>query len=118
MNKVAAKVLENRDGEQVVIDALGDAASMTYTRLGEILEQKGIKLTEQYFDNNLKGIVKSIGGGKVRIEDFNAFADLMSWEANSEEYWSAFKTYNDAMVELNRKAEHNIMEELQNALNA
>ena len=116
INAAYAKVLETNDGEQVIIDVLGDAANMTYTRLGDILASAGKRLDDEF--NNISQYIESIGGNKIRITDFAGFANYMGWEANSEEYWSAFKTYNDAMVELNRKAEHNIMEELQNALNA
>lgn len=116
INAAYAKVLETSDGEQVVIDALGDAANMTYTRLGEILASAGKRLDDEF--SNISQYIESVGGNKIRITDFAGFADYMGWEANSEEYWSAFKTYNDAMVDLNRKAERNITEELQNALNA
>ena len=116
INAAYAKVLETSDGEQVIIDALSDAANMTYTRLGDILASAGKRLDDEF--NNVSQYIESIGGNKIRIKDFAGFANYMGWKENSEEYWSAFKTYNDAMVELNRKAEHNIMEELQNALNA
>ena len=112
LNKVAALALENRDGEQVIIDALGDAASMTYTRFGEILAQEGIELSEDLVDTLTKaGIIKQLGGANMAITDFQGFADLMGWEAGSEQYVSAFKTYNDSLIEMNRQAESNILEE-------
>jgi len=89
---------------------------MTYTRLGDILASVGKRLDKEF--NNISQYIESIGGNKIRIKDFTGFANYMGWEANSEEYWSAFKTYNDAMADLNRKAERNIKEELQNAINA
>ncbi len=116
INAAYAKVLETSDGEQVIIDALSDAAGMTYTRLGDILASVGKRLDKEF--NNINQYIESIGGNKIRIKDFAGFASYMGWEANSEEYWSAFKTYNDAMADLNRKAERNIKEELQNAINA
>lgn len=116
INAAYAKVLETSDGEQAIIDALGDAAGMTYTRLGDILASVGKRLDKEF--NNISQYIESIGGNKIRIKDFTGFANYMGWEANSEEYWSAFKTYNDAMADLNRKAERNIKEELQNAINA
>ena len=119
LNKVAALALENRDGEQQVIDALGDAAGMTFTRFGEILADAGIELTEDMI-NNLKAanIIKLMGGNKMQIIDFNAFADLMHWDANSEEYISAFKSYNDSLIEMNRQAERNILEEAESIADA
>jgi len=116
LNKVAALALENRDGEQAAIDALGDATGMTFTRFGEILADAGIQLTETMInDLETSGIIDLMGGNKMRIADFSRFADLMGWDANSEEYVSAFKTYNDSLIEMNRKAENNILEEV-NAL--
>ena len=114
LNEAYAKILEIEDDSDV-ISALGDAASMTYTRLGEILASKGIELTDellaQYSDT-----IQSIGGGKVRITNFDRFAtEIMQWtdiDKNSEEYVSAFKTYNDSLIEMNRKAERNILEEV------
>ena len=119
LNNVAAKALENRDGEQQAIDALGDASSMTYTRFGEILAQQGIELTEQLINSMTNaGMIKQLGGAKMAITDFQGFADLMGWEAGSEEYISAFKTYNDSMIQMNRQVERNILEEAQSVADA
>lgn len=119
INKVAALALENKDGEQQAIDALGDAAGMTYTRFGEILAQAGYELSEELMSQlTSAGIVKQLGGSKMQITDFSAFADLMDWDAGSEEYVSAFKSYNDSLIEMNRKAEKNILEEAKNLENA
>ena len=113
LNKVAALALENRDREQAAIDALGDAAGMTFTRFGEILTDAGIQLTEQMVDDlEASGIIGLMGGNKMRITDFSAFANLMGWQANSEEYVSAFKSYNDSMIALNEQTKNTIMEEL------
>lgn len=113
LNKVAALALENRDGEQVVIDALGDAAGMTFSRFGEILADAGIELSKNMINQlEASGIVDLMGGNKMRIADFSRFADLMGWDANSEQYISAFKTYNDSLISMNRQAENNILEEV------
>ena len=119
LNKVAALALENRDGEQQVIDALGDAAGMTFTRFGEILANAGVQLTEDMVNNlEAAGIIDLMGGNKMKIIDFQAFADLMHWDADSEEYISAFKTYNDSLIEMNRQAERNILEEAESVAGA
>ena len=119
LNKVAALALENRDDEQQVINALGDAAGMTFTRFGEILADAGIQLTEDMVNQlEAAGIIDLIGGNKMKIVDFQAFADLMNWDANSEEYVSAFKSYNDSLIDMNRQAERNILEEAQNVAGA
>ena len=119
LNKVAALALENRDDEQQVIDALGDAAGMTFTRFGEILADAGIQLTEDMVNQlEAANIIDLMGGNKMKIADFQAFADLMNWDANSEEYVSAFKSYNDSLIDMNRQAERNILEEAQNVTSA
>ena len=119
LNKVAALALENRKtgnstaSEQYIIDALGDAANMTYTRFGEILASAGYRLSETLVkDWSEAGIIKDFGGSKMAITDFSKFADVMGWEAGSEEYTSAFKTYNDSLINMNRQAEKNILEEV------
>lgn len=120
LNEAYAKVLETEDSramEQAAIDLLGDAQGMTYTTLGTILSEAGYDL-----ENNIEilrqGIIEEIGGNKIRIKDFSAFAQLMGWDFNSEEYISAFKTYNDGLIELNRKTEKSIVEEIKQLENA
>lgn len=125
LNKVAALALENRKtgdskaSEQYIIDALGDAANMTYTRFGELLTSAGYRLSEELINSWDKlGIIKDFGGSKLAITDFSKFADIMGWEAGSEQYTSAFKTYNDSMIQMNRQVERNILEEAQNVASA
>jgi hypothetical protein len=36
----------------------------------------------------------------------------MGWDTNTEEYISAFKAYNDSLIELNNKTEQAIIEEV------
>jgi hypothetical protein len=92
---------------------------MTFTRFGEILADAGIELTEQMVDNlETAHIIDLTGGNKMKIIDFQAFADLMHWDANSEEYVSAFKAYNDSLIEMNRQAEKNILDEAKNVASA
>ena len=120
LNETYAKILEMEDDVDA-ISALGDAASMTYTRLGEILATKGIELTDEFLTQYSNAIQK-LGGGKIRITNFDKFAtEIMGWtdiDTSSEEYISAFKTYNDSLVDMNRKAERNIIEEVQSLENA
>ena len=110
LNKVYASYLENSGNERAIVEALSDAADMTYTRFGEILAAQG----KQLIDYVTKNYVQEIGGGKIRITDFAAFAADMGWSSNSEEYISAFKTYNDSLISMNHQAERNILEEAQN----
>ena len=118
LNNLVAKQLELKRGSDA-ISALGDAASMTYTRFGEILAEQGIELTEELISRlENDNLIKSLGGGKMAIIDFDAFADVMKWDKNSAEYVSAFKTYNDAMISMNKQVEKNILEEVKNVANA
>jgi len=70
---------------------------MTYTTFGAILSTAGIEMT----DDIVNQYTESLGGGKMRIKDFAAFARVMKWDYDSEEYTSAFKSYNDALIERN-----------------
>jgi hypothetical protein len=64
------------------------------------------------------GIIKGLGGNKMMITDFKAFAKLMNWDADSEEYLSAFKAYNDAFVNMNRQYESEILAEAKSVTEA
>lgn len=116
LNEATAMTLETNESEKTeVIETLGKAASMTYSEFANILTKAGIELTEGMI-NQLEeaDIIKKLGGGKMQIIDFKSFADLMHWDidANSEEYVSAFRAYNDALIELNRKTEKTIADEI------
>ena len=112
LNEAKAKVLEtqgDRYKEQSAIDALGDAVGMTYTAFAAILSDAGIEMT----DDIIRDYTESLGGNKMRIKDFASFARVMKWDYDSEEYTSAFKSYNDALIERNTQVKDNINEELQ-----
>lgn len=121
LNSAYAKVLETRQEraqEQQAIDALSDASGMTFETLGTIFSEAGINL-EQYADElESSGIIESLGGNKVRIKDFAAFARRMNWDFNSEEYLSAFSSFNDGLIESNKKNKESVNNELQNLKDA
>jgi hypothetical protein len=84
---------------------------MSYKELGTLLANYDVSL--ETVMENLQGLgLEKIGAGKVRIKDFNTFAAQMGWDFSSEEYTSAFKTYNDSLIALNKKAEKEIGEEV------
>ena len=115
INEALGKYLDNRDGEQQAIDALSNAANMTYSQLAEIYTQAGIELTEELVDAMEEvGIIKGLGGNKLMIQDFRAFAKQMNWGEGSEEYINAFKAYNDSLIEYDRQTEKSIVEEIKN----
>jgi hypothetical protein len=73
---------------------------MTYSTFSQLLTDMGIKLTVPLMDElERSGITESMGGNKMRIKDFASFARRMNWDLNSEEYLSAFSTFNDGLVE-------------------
>lgn len=122
LNNATAKILSvknGRDREQAAIDAIGDAASINYERLGEIFTAAGVDLTEEYADLlEQSGVIKHLGGNKLAITNFAKFAEMLNLDTNSEQYVSAFKTYNDSLIKMNRQAERNILEEIKNITNA
>jgi len=83
---------------------------MTYDALGTLLGKYGENLETWMGDNT--DLYEKIGAGKIRITDFTKFASQMGWQSGSEEYTSAFKTYNDSLIELNKAVEKSILEEL------
>lgn len=116
LNEATAIFLETNESEKTeIIETLSKAASMTYSEFANVLTKAGIELTEGMI-NQLEeaDIIRKLGGGKMQIIDFKSFADLMDWDidANNEEYISAFKAYNDALIELNRKTEKAITDEI------
>ena len=116
LNKAAGAYLDSKFGsatDSAAINALNDAASMTYTRFGEILAAGGIRLTEDLVAQlEASKIIKGLGNGKMAIIDFPNFADFMGWEPNSDEYITAFKAWNDGMIALNKNTSDNIVSEV------
>ena len=111
LNSVYAKLLTAEEQSDVdAISVMGDAMGMTYDALGTMLGKYGIEL-KGWLEQNT-GIYEKIGNGKVRITDFTKFADQMGWEAGSEEWTNAFKTYNDGLIEANKKVKDSIEGEL------
>lgn len=116
LNNAKAKVLETKDGrdqEQKAIDALGDAAGMTYSTFGQLMTDMGIELTDDLMQSLTDtGIIESLGGAKMRIKDFAAFARAMKWDFDSEEYTSAFSSFNEGLIDQNKKAKEQIRDEI------
>ena len=119
LNKAYADVLTAGEQQEInAIEAMSNAMGMTYYQLGEILGKQGKDL-EDFMKNRAASLgIEQIGNGKIRLNNFNAFAQEMNWEYGSEEYLSAFKAYNDSLVELNRQTEKSILEEVKNVISA
>ena len=119
LNAVVGHLLDNRDGEQQAIDAISNASSMTYSQLADIYTNAGVQLTEEMVNQMQKeGTLKALGGNKVMISNFEKFAEGMGWEPDSEEYFSALKTYRSNMVEYNNKIGSEIKSEFEAVSNA
>lgn len=113
LNEVYAKYLtEAERGDIDAIAAMGDAMGMTYDTLGQILAKSGTKLEDWINDAANQSMFERIGAGKIRITDFTAFAAQQGWQPGSEEYTSAFKSYNDSLIELNKKTKESIYDEV------
>jgi hypothetical protein len=55
----------------------------------------------------------------MMITNFDYFAtEIMHWEQGSEEYISAFKSYNESLIEYNNKIGNEIKSEFDNVANA
>jgi hypothetical protein len=81
---------------------------MTYSSFVEIFTKAGIEIEEYMIDAfEYDGIIKSLGGNKMMINNFSKLAEIMSalgkWDIGSDEYTQAFKQYNESIIELDRK---------------
>ena len=112
LNSVYAQFLNSREqNEMDAISAMGEAMGMTYDSLGTLLSNYDIKL-EDVMKNQQKYGIQQIGNGKIRIQNFQAFAQSVGLgPSNSEEYIGAFKAYNDSLIEYNRSLEQKITDE-------
>ena len=97
---------------------------MSYADFGKLLASYNIKF-EDFMNNAATAItVMRDGFGNIRITDWEGFAksifkveDLNSIK-NTPEYISAFKAYNDGLIELNKKTEKTIKDEILQISNA
>ena len=118
LNNAFAKILETAESKEAdAIEALQNAASMTWTQLGEILEKAGKKLEDVYDDLESIG-VEAIGAKKVRIFNFEAFAREMGYGKGSREYTEAFKSYNDGLINYDKEISSNIKDEINSLIDA
>ena len=113
LNKVVGNLLDNRDGEQIAINAIEKAMGMRYSDLAQIYTDAGIQLTESMINQMLKeGTLKHLGGNQVMISDFEAFAKQMGWDPTSEQYFTELKAYRESRAKYNKTVETGLKEEL------
>jgi len=118
LNKTYAELLTAKDQRNMdVTEMLENASGMTYDALGQILSRYNIRLEDALDDAAGYGL-ESTGFGKVRLTNWEAFAkkvfktEDLAAIANTPEYISAFKAYNDGLIELNKNTEKVIVDEV------
>ena len=119
MNAAAANVLATDANwgrnEQIIIDTLSKATSVTYDELATLFTSLGWELSVETMDQLQKaGILEKRGGNKVAITDWKAFAQLANFTPGSPEYVSALSAYNDALIQMNQEVEDQINNEIGN----
>jgi len=63
-----------------------------------------MELTETMFNSlQRSGVIKALGGNKMMIADFDAFARRMDWSLDSEEYINALSAYRDGIISYDKK---------------
>lgn len=107
LNNAYAKVLTANDQKRIdTLEALENASGMTYEAFGEILNQYGSNIGEEY-GKSLEYVmahqqdfgIESDGFGKVRITDFAQFAEKMQLNFDSPEYMEAYSNWVDNLIE-------------------
>jgi len=122
LNSAFAKVLTAKDqGNIDAISALGDAMGMDYDSLGKLLAQYGKddwSSLEYMMLHQYTAGIEALGNGTIRIVDWKKFSSQMNWEVGGEAYMEAYNAYNDSLIELDRKAGKQIVEEIKNVSEA
>ena len=114
LNDAYADLLTAIDQKNIdAIDALGNADGMDYKTLGQLLANYGIKLEDVIADAVGYGL-ESLGNGKIRIKDWKTFSSKVPGLGNTsnEAVLDAFNSYNDSLIELDRKVGKKITEEI------
>jgi len=89
---------------------------MSYADFGNLLAKYDISF-EEYMTEHFDTVMRD-GFGNIRITDWEGFAknvfktDNLDAIRNTDEYISAFKAYNDGLIELNKNTEEAIIEEI------
>jgi len=119
LNSAYAKVLTASEQKDIdAVDTLNNAMGMSYDALGNMITKYSESTLEEIMKMpEIYGLEK-IGAGQVRIKDFNLFASEMGWEQDSEAYTSAFKQYNDNLIEYNKHIADEIKGEFDNVIAA
>ena len=122
LNDAYAQLLTAEDQRNIdITEALKNGNGMSYADFGSLLAKYDIKF-EDYMAKHYDAVMRD-GFGNIRITNWNAFAesiwgDNLDQVKNTREYTSAFKAYNDGLIELNKNAEQAIVDEIKQIENA
>ena len=118
LNDAYAQLLTIQDQTNIdITEALKNGNGMSYADFGNLLAKYDIKF-EDYMTDHWDTVMRD-GFGNIRITDWEGFAknifktDNLDAIRNTDEYISAFKAYNDGLIELNKNTEEAITEEIQ-----
>ena len=112
LNALQAKVMAGNE-QAGLLESMGNISELTYDTLGQIAEQAGYSLYSLYGELTKNNAVKNLGGGKIRITDFDYFADLIGLtDKSSEEYIQVLSKYNDEVISYNRSRAEAVVGEL------
>ena len=112
LNALQAKVMAGNE-QAGLLESMGNISELTYDTLGQIAEQAGYSLYSLYGELTKNNAVKNLGGGKIRITDFDYFADLIGLtDRSSEEYIQVLSKYNDEVISYNRSRADAVVGEL------
>lgn len=112
LNALQAKVMAGNE-QADLLESMSNISELTYDTLGQIAEQAGYSLYSLYGELTKNNAVKNLGGGKIRITDFDYFADLIGLtDRSSEEYIQVLSKYNDEVISYNRSRADAVVSEL------
>ena len=112
LNEAYAKLLTAADQQEIdAIEMLSNAQGMTYDALGQMLSKYNQSLEEWMSNPDYYGIT-AIGAGKIRITDWESFSSGLGLVGGTEEYIDAYKSFNDGVIEQNKKIKENIKSEI------
>lgn len=112
LNALQAKVMAGNE-QADLLESMSNISELTYDTLGQIAEQAGYSLYSLYGELTKNNAVKNLGGGKIRITDFDYFADLIGLiDKSSEEYIQVLSKYNDKVISYNRSRAEAVVGEL------
>ena len=111
-NALWAKI-KNAEEQTDLIDSLSNLNEMSYDTLAQIANNIGMAVEDLYATLQTSGSMQNLGGGKIRITDFDYFANLIGLtDKSSEAYIQTLSKYNDEVISYNRSRAEAVVSEL------